>query len=316
MFDLGPRVCAPRRFEPKGVPFTQMPNGPIIYQSNVTFASVYDTGCDDRGYLGADGRIEYHINSRGMRGPEVAASKPENAYRVVCLGDSITFGEGVRYEDTYPAVLATILGERMPDRRVEVINAGVQGFGTNDAAAFFLRRCLQLKPDVVTLGFFLNDAMPHDETIRQNEAMMRDAPLSGLARASRIWEIVERSRRADALQGEYFASIRLSFDSEAWDRCRQVLAGMQQVAREDGFRFIVVLFPVLYELDAGYPFQALHQRIAGACEDAGCEFIDLLAVYQGHRAETLWVHPVDHHPNEIAHRLAAEAIASHSGVAD
>jgi hypothetical protein len=28
------------------------------------------------------------------------------------------------------------------------------------------------------------------------------------------------------------------------------------------------------------------------------------------RDEDLWVHPSDHHPNEVAHRLAGEAIES------
>ena len=36
--------------------------------------------------------------------------------------------------------------------------------------------------------------------------------------------------------------------------------------------------------------------------------MDLRVALQGHAAESLWVHPVDHHPNEIAHRLAAEAL--------
>lgn len=289
-----------------------MPDGPIVYQPNVTFASVYDPACDDRGYLGPDGRIIYHINSLGMRGPEMSLEKPGNGFRVVCLGDSITFGEGVRYEDTYPVLLATMLDKRMPGRSVEVMNAGVQGFGTNDAAVFFLRRGLSFKPDVVTLGFFLNDAMPYEETIRQNEAITDEMTLSGFAQISRIWEVFERSRRAATIQAEYFDSIRASFDAPEWDRCKQILSGLQhEVAEKDGFRFVVVLFPVLYDLDASYPFRDIHAKIEQACKSAGCEFIDLLKVYEGRRAESLWVHPVDQHPNEVAHRLAAESIAAH-----
>jgi hypothetical protein len=37
--------------------------------------------------------------------------------------------------------------------------------------------------------------------------------------------------------------------------------------------------------------------------------VDLRETLRGRPAESLWVHPVDHHPNEIAHRLAAEALA-------
>jgi hypothetical protein len=34
-----------------------------------------------------------------------------------------------------------------------------------------------------------------------------------------------------------------------------------------------------------------------------------LPVFRGRRTADLWVHPVDHHPNEVAHRLAAESLA-------
>jgi hypothetical protein len=37
-------------------------------------------------------------------------------------------------------------------------------------------------------------------------------------------------------------------------------------------------------------------------------FLDLLDTFRGHDEKSLWVHPTDHHPNEAAHALAAEAI--------
>ncbi|HVP13463.1 MAG TPA: SGNH/GDSL hydrolase family protein [Phycisphaerae bacterium] len=309
---LGPPVYAPHRFEPGGgIPFTRIENGPIVYQPNTVFCSVYDPAGDTRGYLGPDGRIKYEINQYGMRGPALPVEKTPGAYRIICLGDSITFGEGVRYADTYPARMADLLGAAMPGRRVEVINAGVQAYGTKDEAAFFLLRCLRFQPDVVTLGFFLNDATAYAETIRQNEAMTRDLDLSLPARISRIWEIIERRGRTAALQEEYFEAIRRGFQSSEWADCREVLKGLQQVGREDRFRLIVVLFPVLWELDGSYPFQDIHARIAEACRAAGCEFIDLLPAYRGRCAEDLWVHPTDQHPNEVAHGLAAKAIVDY-----
>lgn len=51
--------------------------------------------------------------------------------------------------------------------------------------------------------------------------------------------------------------------------------------------------------------------IASACREADIEYIDLLEVYRGHSAESLWVHPTDHHPNEVAHALAAKRIAEY-----
>ena len=57
-----------------------------------------------------------------------------------------------------------------------------------------------------------------------------------------------------------------------------------------------------------YPFAAIHERIAGICRDKNVPLLDLLPAYRCYRAEDLWVHPTDHHPNEIAHRIAAEEL--------
>lgn len=312
VFELGPPVYAPRRFEPDaGVPFARIPDGPIAYRPNAVFSSVYDPAGDLRGYLGPSGRITYRINRHGMRGPDRPVEKAAGLFRVVCLGDSITFGEGVRYDDTYPARLEATLSKSRPGRRVEVINAGVQAHGTLDEIAFYLLRCAPFKPDVVTLGFFLNDATSGEETIRRNEARTHAWEPSGFSSISRIWEIVARRRAAARLQAEYFAATRSGFSSERWEACREALRGMERISREDGFRFVVVVFPILWGLDGDYPFEDLHRMIADACRESDIEHVDLLDTFRNRRSESLWVHPTDQHPNEIAHRLAAECIARH-----
>jgi len=313
---LGPRAFDPPRFEPNGVPFTRLPDGPLIYQPTARFFSRYDPAGDARGYFGPDGRLEYEINSLGLRGPLPPIEKGANVYRVVCLGDSFTFGEGVKEADTWPRQLERLLTARMPGRRVEVINAGVQAYDTKDAAALYLLKLAAYKPDAVIIGFCLNDATDSAETIRQNEATRKRFELSPLARVSRIAEMVERRTAADRLQRDFFDTTRRGFDSPKWQQCRDVLAGMSQVAKEDGFRFVVAIFPIFWSLDESYPFANIHPRVTDACRTAGCECIDLLPVFRsdssahGRSAETYWVHPTDQHPNEIACRITAERLAN------
>jgi len=307
---LGPTVYIPRRFEPAGgVPFTTLIGDTPIYQPNTTFSSVYDPAGDLRGYFGADGRVAYHINRFGMRGPEVPLAKEAGTFRIVCLGDSVTFGEGVHDADTYPARLADLLARSDGARRVDVVNMGVQAYGTKEAVALYLLRGRQFHPDVVTLGFVLNDATDFAETIRQNEAHTKDITLSPIGRVSRLWGTFERNRLARRMQSEFFETTRRSFQSEKWNECRDLIDGMAQLSREDRFRFVVVIFPILWGLDRDYPFEDLHALVADACHRAGCEVVDLMDVYGGCQASSLWVHPTDHHPNELAHRLAAERVA-------
>ena len=71
---------------------------------------VYDG--NPRGYFGPANEVEHTTNQLGFRGPEFAvsnqdgrlvATKPGDTIRMVFLGDSFTFGEGVRDEDAFPA---------------------------------------------------------------------------------------------------------------------------------------------------------------------------------------------------------------------
>jgi hypothetical protein len=311
LFSLGAPVYSHRRFEPGGkVPFYQSPEDLYLYQPNSRFSSVYDVAGDARGYFKPDGRVEYEINSLGFRGPPIVEFKPASALRIICLGDSFTFGEGVRYRDTYPARLQQLLAANPKLGKVEVINAGVQGFGTIEEVKLYESRCSSLSPDVVVLQFFLNDAKPFAETIRLNKAQTSSMPLSPMGRISRVWEICERRTQAKLFQEQYFRAIRDSFESPRWRESKSAIGQLATRAKQDHFRLLVVVFPVLWGLESVYPFSDEHALVQRVCEQASCECLDLLDTFRPRRSEELWVHPTDQHPNEIAHGLAAEAIAA------
>ena len=75
-----------------------------------------------------------------------------------------------------------------------------------------------------------------------------------------------------------------------------------------GVDFAIAVFPELTSLDEAYPFAPAHAAIRGLCAEEGVRCIDLFESYRGHEASSLWVHPTDHHPNEIAHQIAADRI--------
>lgn len=110
------------------------------------------------------------INSHGFRGPDFALPKPAGVYRVVCLGDSSTFGWSVADDETYPAQLAPLLQKRCPKRRVEVLNLGVTGYSSHQGRRLFERMAGQLRPDAVIFAFGPNDRLPALKSDRENEA--------------------------------------------------------------------------------------------------------------------------------------------------
>jgi hypothetical protein len=93
-----------------------------------------------------------------------------------------------------------------------------------------------------------------------------------------------------------------------WTACRNALERAVHITRERKIKLGLVMFPELYRLKGGYPFLEIHALVKESCRRLGIPFLDLLDTSRGHDPESLWVHPSDHHPNEIAHALAAEGI--------
>ena len=93
------------------------------------------------------------INAEGFRGPEIAA-KSAGVVRVACVGDSWTFGMPVDQAQTYPSRLAAHLNAA----RYEVLNFGILGYTSFQGLQLLKTRVLDLKPDVVVIGFGMNDS--------------------------------------------------------------------------------------------------------------------------------------------------------------
>jgi hypothetical protein len=91
-------------------------------------------------------------------------------------------------------------------------------------------------------------------------------------------------------------------------RTQDYLREMSRRLDQKGARLLVAPWPLFVGLEHGYPFKAAHEAIGAFCTVARIPHHDLLRVFEGRRTSDFWVHPVDHHPNERAHRLAAESL--------
>ncbi|MDX1577135.1 MAG: SGNH/GDSL hydrolase family protein [Gemmatimonadota bacterium] len=98
------------------------------------------------------------INSRGLRGPEVAIPKPQGTRRILLLGDSFLEGQAVSDDE----VVARVLEDRLRSRAdgeddIEVVNAGTVGWSTDQELLFFREHGVHYEPDVTVLQFYVND---------------------------------------------------------------------------------------------------------------------------------------------------------------
>jgi hypothetical protein len=108
------------------------------------------------GYSGWFAGVPVRINNLGLRDEHDATlEKQPNTFRVLVLGDSVTFGHGSVH--TYPALLERLLEQWRPDIDFQVWNAAVPGYNTSQELAQLLELGSSFRPDLVVVGFFEND---------------------------------------------------------------------------------------------------------------------------------------------------------------
>lgn len=93
---------------------------------------------------------QVRINNLGFRGPDISVEKG-NAYRIVALGESTTFGHTIAASDVpWPEVLQQLIRERLsPERPVQVINAGIPSYTLRWNLERLEREILPLRPDLI-----------------------------------------------------------------------------------------------------------------------------------------------------------------------
>jgi lysophospholipase L1-like esterase len=102
--------------------------------------------------------VRYRLNNMGLRGPPVHRGRRIRGVRILVVGDSTVFG--LYSELTFCDVLWGMLTERLGEDQVEVINAGVPGYSSQQVL-FQLERLLPvLQPDILLFCAGWNDASP------------------------------------------------------------------------------------------------------------------------------------------------------------
>jgi lysophospholipase L1-like esterase len=262
------------------------------------------------------GRDAGPVNAKGYRDLERAVPRPEAVRRAVCIGDSFTWGVSVLFDDAWPQRLERTLS-RERGERWEAVNLAEPGLNAVQEASRLAAEGFAYEPDVVVVGWVLNDS--EDETAAEARraadwaqerrrgappAVLERSALARLVRA-RVRATVENRRRVEGFRSMY------ADDYAGWVAARRALRAMGGMCREGGVPLVVAIFPLFGNpLDERYPFAEAHAKVAQAAGEAGAKVVDLLPHYRGLDWKLLVVDGADdEHPNEIAHRIAARAIA-------
>lgn len=102
--------------------------------------------------------VPVRINSRRMRDAELPAVRDPGERRILCVGDSFTYGGGLAQEETFPVRMQERFGP-VAQSRVRVLNGGANGWTTRFQRIFVEKFADELqRGDVVVLGWNWNDA--------------------------------------------------------------------------------------------------------------------------------------------------------------
>jgi lysophospholipase L1-like esterase len=190
------------------------------------------------GYTGKFHGRQITINSLGCRGPEPGPRRPGRR-RLVCFGDSITFGYDVGDRETY----ASFLGRELPG--VDVLNAGVNGYSSHQVLARLRLLEPRVNPDVATFLVGWNDRVerPVDDRTyagRIRTVMAVEGPLDHL----RLFAALKRLYLG-LFRHEDASPVRVPRVSVA--QYRENLLAMVEVCRARG------ITPVFIELPRRHP---------------------------------------------------------------
>jgi len=192
-------------------------------------------------------------NSRGIRGgSEYAAGRRPGVLRIVVMGDSFTFGEGVADDETFPSRLQARLGPG-----VEVLNLGVHGYGHDQMLIRLREEGLRYEPDLVVLGYYADD-------VSRNALAFRDyaKPRFVLRDGSLVLTGSPVPTPGQVLAREIFRSHLKELVAMAWrslhpqvrpsaDEVRltaAILDAMRRTAESRGARFLIVDLPPVAEI--------------------------------------------------------------------
>ncbi|MFC1452129.1 SGNH/GDSL hydrolase family protein [Verrucomicrobiota bacterium] len=242
--------------------------------------------------------VEVAVNSKGLRGPEIPYSRDSAKPRLVYLGDSVTFGYRLaRFSDAYPFVVEGLI-ECELDTDVETVNASVGGYSPWQEALFLEQEGFRYQPDVVILGFVLNDVVEKLGLVRfggagigyqleQSYFSLDDRLRHNSALYSMIRRLKERRRfGADVREGAVAQELATVGDlarqpglprvREAWSLTFRSLENLFALCRDRGTPVAVVVFPFCFQLSDPTGLAAPQREITGFCESNGVPCLDLL----------------------------------------
>jgi lysophospholipase L1-like esterase len=277
-----------------------------------------------------------HINGDGFRDTEHSVPKNASVFRIMVIGDSFTFGQGVNLEDTYSKYLERLINNK--GMTSEVINCGVIGYGMWQYLEVLRRKVIPYKPDLVILGIFIDDITTSFSPYRNLENWPGTNPFakdaSDLMNRSYLWNFFEnwntifetkyRYRRGyEYLKGieerkeatgpahpetTWYQIMYGKLPKQSYLDFAQTLDLFIRTCEAANIQSLIVLIPDAAQLHE-HARQAVNRFVEENCREIGVPLVDATESFERDKdPRTLYLFPFDAHTSPKGHRLIAESV--------
>jgi hypothetical protein len=220
--------------------------------------------------------VDVRTNSKGMRYKEVEVSKPKETLRIALMGDSFTFGWGVREEESFASLLEALLSKTIVGKKIEVLNFGIPGYSTFQEVALYKELASKFSPDLA-LFFVVDNDFGFPFFIKGDTLTPVSKENSEEARKSGMLETIDANKALTRLYNSLSVPLLLAINpSHSYDSVRQKLWVLKKI-------------PGIQEL-------RLRERMKAIIEERRIDPKDLTLSH-------------DPHPSPLKHQLLAEILS-------
>jgi len=235
--------------------------------------------------------------------------KKKNEYRIVILGNSVTFGEGIKKaEDTFAQVLEDTLNLKQHTLSIKVFNYGVSAYSVKEMVATLQYRALDVEPDLVLMTIIPDDLNIERTVVLDKFGYTFNKSLSGfMAKNSIVKRLLREVRLAYLLRDiMYFLSSRnrnmkhtlLTNMSESYNYIKK----FKEIANEHNLSYAVVLLPSLIATFKNLPLRFNEDKIV---------FIDLSFLSNEFTRNQFMAGKFDGHPSAMVHRRIGKILSEY-----
>jgi len=251
----------------------------------------------------------YQINNANCRDNITYYNKIEQRKRRISIfGDSFTIGQGIKNIDDR---FSNILRQNLP--KVEIHNVAKDGA----SSASHLVQLKETKEndyelDIVILAYCMNDI---DYLLEEGDSIYKrihafNKGLNVIEKNSYFinWASFRLFAFNDPDLLKYSDFVKSGYQGLSWSKHKTVLQNILRSVYEQNGRIMVVTFPFLQHTAENYPFREEHQKLDDFWKSQNIPHLDLLKTFESRLGNDLVVNEYDAHPNELANKLAADAI--------